>query len=111
VTKPTESFSLPVHTEWLLQQLLTVAHTGLKNLNLAVPAANELAAIIANLVLENEHLKKLLNSRVDVQVKDTAVEIFFGPQNQYRLLIPATTEAERKAVADALSAAAEKLRG
>lgn len=110
VMQTSEHFSLPPNTDWLLNQLLWVTKTGISNLKLHLPAAEQLASIIARLVTENEHLKKLLDSRVDVQVQDNAVEILFGPGNQYRLLIPATTTAEREAVAAALTAAAAKLR-
>lgn len=105
-----ERFSLPPNTDWLLGQLLWVAQTGISNLKLSLPAAEELATAIARLVTENAHLKKLLASRIDVAVTEQHVEIAFGPGNQYRLLLPAASPTEREAVAAALTAAAEKLR-
>lgn len=105
-----EQFSLPPNTDWLLSQLLWVTKTGINTLKLHLPAAEQLANIIAKLVTENAHLKTLLGSRIDVAVQDRGVELFFGPGNQYRLFVPLTTQAERESMAATLTAAAAKLR-
>lgn len=105
-----ENIYLP-GSEWLINQLLTIATTGIGNLKLGLPAAETLAATIASLFAENAYLKKLLDSRVQVidNKFDHCVSISFGPGGQYVLHIPVQTDDDRRAIAGTMAGAAAKI--
>lgn len=105
-----ENITIP-GVEWILGQLLAVAHTGVGNIKLGLPAAETLAATIASLFAENEYLKKLLAARVQVidNKNENTVSISFGPLNQYSLNIPVHSDEDRRAIAGMMAGAAAKI--
>lgn len=99
----------------LVPKLMEVLKTGLFLWSFKDSAADQLAASIAHLVRENEHLKSLLKvfcaPTPDVAVTSKSVAITFGPANTYTLHIAAATPADKAALADSLQKAVDTLRG
>ena len=97
---------------WVLTKLLDIAKGGARFVGFKNVSTNELAATISAIVMENNYLKGLLG--IYHPGKATADErgatLFFGPQNTYSLVIPATTQTARTKLADSLMAAADALK-
>lgn len=97
-------------TSWVLNGLMDVVKTGRIPSLFKNPAADQLAAMIANVVDENRYLRAILGvMRPDTVVAGDAFTISFGPSKQYSLTIPVVTPDDRKAIVDSLRAAIEKL--
>jgi hypothetical protein len=97
--------------DWVVNQLLTVAQFGFKNL---IPWPSEsvrlLAEKIAALVAENTLLRKLLdNTTPDTPISGAQFTITFGPEDQYKLHVPLTDIRTRHKLAKSLFAAAAAL--
>jgi hypothetical protein len=99
----------------LVPKLMEVLKTGIFLWSFKDSAADQLAASIANLVRENDHLKSLLKifcaPAPDVSATAKSVYITFGPANAYTLHIAATTPDVKAALADSLRKAADELCG
>jgi hypothetical protein len=101
----------------LVGKLLQVAAAGLKantllrQFGFTGTKAGELAKRIADLAIENEYLRSVLDlySPVTFNAAASQVEIFFGPGNEYVLKIPLTSKSDRERIVTQLRAAADKL--
>jgi hypothetical protein len=96
----------------VLNALLDVARTGNISVPTSVPAADELAAIIAKLVKENEYLSGLIGALTDdakVIVTADNFKISFGPAGEYALTIPLRSDADRQQLIANLTAAIDQL--
>lgn len=97
----------------VIKNLFGVAITGFKNLPWPNEDVAQLATLIAEMVAENERLRRILglvNESTRVTREGDFVRIAFGPRAAYTLQIPAGTPAERKELAASLTAVAAELR-
>ena len=90
--------------DWVINQLLAVAHTGLKNFPWPSDTVRVLAERIAALVVENEMLRKLLNgnTKPELVVSDDALAFTFGPDKSYTLHVPVADQKAREELANSL---------
>ena len=97
--------------DWVINQLLAVAHTGLKNFPWPSDTVRVLAERIAALVVENEMLRKLLNgnTKPELVVSDDALAFTFGPDKSYTLHVPVADQKAREQLVNNLLAAAAEL--
>ena len=101
----------PAALQVALKSLFDVALTGFKNFPWPNEDIARLAEVIAQLVAENDMLRKLVNrdtKPANVVAGDTFT-LSFGPNNAYTLQLPAASEAQRIELARSLIAAAAKL--
>jgi hypothetical protein len=104
----------PAAVQSLVKNLFGVAITGIKNIPWPSEDAAQLAAFIADMVIENERLKALLGLKEKdppaVVCNSDTVRFAFGPDSAYMLQLPAGTAEQRKALAANLEALAKGLR-
>lgn len=93
--------------------LSAAASSGVKNFAFKDAALEQLAASVAQLAAENNYLKKLaaLLSPTDANMVDDVVTISFGPGHVYMLSIPASNDAQKKALGKQFYMLAKKLGG
>ena len=103
---------LVAESSWALTKLLEIAKGGARFVGFKDVSANELAATISAIVMENNYLKGLLGiyHPGKATADERGVTLSFGPRNTYSLVIPATTQTARTKLADSLIAAAEELK-
>jgi hypothetical protein len=82
-----------------------------RRLNLQNDTLTQLAKSVADLAVENAYLKSILNlfTPADFKIKDSTLEINFGPQHLYSLTLPVTSHNSRTEIIRRLRAAADKL--
>jgi hypothetical protein len=82
----------------IINLLSTMASTGVKNFAFKDASLEKLAENVAQLAAENNYLKKLaaLLSPANVELTEDTVTVSFGPGSAYMLVIPASTEEQRK---------------
>lgn len=96
---------------WVLKKLLDIAQGGARFVGFKSASVNELAAIIASVIAENNYLKSLLGvfNSDKPDTTTASATISFGPRNEYKLLIPAMTAADRAKIIAALVASGQDL--
>jgi hypothetical protein len=95
---------------WVINGLMDVVRTGRIPSLFKNAAADQLATMIANLVDENKYLRAIIGvMRPEMLVAENSFTIAFGPNKQYALNIPVTTDDERREIIANLRAAIEKL--
>jgi hypothetical protein len=97
-----------------LQELTTAGlHAGkiFRRLDLQNDTLTQLAKRVADLAIENAYFKSVLNlfTPADLAVKDSTLEINFGPHRQYQLTLPVTSHNSRREIIRQLRDAADKL--
>ena len=90
--------------DWVINQLMAVAQTGLKNFPWPSDTVRALAEHIAALVVENEMLRKLLDGdkKPAVVVNDDTLTFTFGPDKSYTLHVPVADSKAREELANSL---------
>lgn len=87
---------------------------GLTHYAWGIEDISRLIDTLSAVMAENDRLKKLLRpSSPDtplVTIENESVRVNFGPDNKYSLMLPASTLAQRKQLAESLTAAAIELR-
>lgn len=100
----------------LIRPLLTAIENspGLTHYAWGVEDISKLIDTVRDVMAENERLKRLLRPSAPdtplVTVDSENARVNFGPDNKYSLLLPASTHAQRKQLAENLTAAATELR-
>lgn len=97
-----------------LQELAAAGlHAGkiFRRLDLQNETLSQLAKRVADLAIENAYFKSVLNlfTPVDFTVKNSTLEINFGPQHAYRLVLSVTSHNSRREIIRQLRDAADQL--
>lgn len=97
-----------------LQELTTAglhANKIFRRLDLQNETLTQLAKRVADLAIENAYFKSVLNlfTPVDFTVKNSTLEVNFGPQHAYKLMLSVTSHNSRREIIRQLRDAADKL--